>query len=113
MCTWVHSRDPREYLGDLGAGVRAWDLVRTKDQLVWDISHSPDRMHKAGGCRLQAKDVLAYVGGGQGREDSLVGERPVQDCQLDGAGKTCTVFDIRSVLKSVTLPSLRYYSSAL
>ena len=77
------------------------------------ISHSPDRMHKAGGCRLQAKDVLAYVGGGQGREDSLVGERPVQDCQLDGAGKTCTVFDIRSVLKSVTLPSLRYYSSAL
>ena len=72
MCTWVHSRDPREYLGDLEAGVRTWDLVRTKDQLVWDISHSPDRMHMAGGCRLQAKDVLAYVGGGQGREDSLV-----------------------------------------
>lgn len=57
-------------MGDLGAGDRASDLV--KDQLVWDISHSPDRMHMAGGCRLQAKNVLAYVGGGQGREDSLV-----------------------------------------
>lgn len=39
---------------------------------------------------------------------ALFGERPVQDCQLDGAGKTCTVFDMRSVLRSVTLPSLRY-----
>lgn len=51
--------------------VRAWDLVWTKGQLVWDISHSPD-VHVAGGYSLQPKNVLAYFGGGQGREDSPV-----------------------------------------
>ena len=100
MCTWGHSRDPREYLGDLRAGVRAWDLVRTKDQLVWDISHSPDRMHKAGGCRLQAKDVLAYVGGGQGREDSLVRKDQYRTASLMEQEKPalCLILDLSSSL---------------
>lgn len=57
-----------------------------------------------GGCSLQLKNQLAFFGGGQGGT-ALFGGRPVESGgQLDGAEKTCSLSDVRRVLKSVILP---------
>lgn len=101
--SWVHSRHWSISCRTLG-GVRAQYLVRIKGQLVWDIRHSLDRMHVAGGYSLQLKNELACFSGGQGGRAALMGERPLNGCQLDGAVKTCSVSDVRCVLKSVIFP---------